>query len=91
MTQQLSQHPSCSFEEVSTPTRCGSASGKSIMVAELVHELRQPLSTIECLAYYLELTCNDDALCQQMQRIQRLIWQANRILEGSSSEVRPHT
>ncbi|HEX4231022.1 MAG TPA: hypothetical protein VHZ07_20265 [Bryobacteraceae bacterium] len=83
MTQQLSHHPACSFEEVSKSTRCGSASIESTMVAELVHELRQPLSTIECLAYYLELTCSDDAICQQMQRIQRLVWQANHILEGS--------
>lgn len=49
------------------------------------------MSTIECLAYYLELTCSDDGICQQMQRIQRLIWQANRILEGSHGEASAHT
>jgi nitrogen-specific signal transduction histidine kinase len=91
MIQQLSQHPACSFEEAPESTRCGSASSHPIGVAELVHELRQPLSTIECLAYYLELTCADDAICQQMQRIQRLVWQVNHILEGSCAELMAHT
>jgi nitrogen-specific signal transduction histidine kinase len=91
MIQQLSQHPACSFEEVPTSNRCGSASIDPPLIAELVHELRQPLSTIECLAYYLEITSADDAVCKQMQRIQRLIWQANDILEGSYLGATAHS
>lgn len=87
MIQQLSQQSACSFEEVSTSTRCGSALVDQTTVAELVHELRQPLSVIECLAYYLEITSGDHAVCQQMQRIQRLVWEANRILEGSFAQM----
>jgi len=87
MIQQLSQHSACSFEEVSQTTRCGSASIEQSTVAELVHELRQPLSVIECLAYYLEMTSGDNSVCQQMQRIQRLVWEANRILEAPFIET----
>jgi hypothetical protein len=86
MIQQLSPHPTSSYAEVSESTRRNSASVDPLQIVELVHELRQPLSTIECLAYYLEITSSDDSVCQQMQRIQRLIWQANRILEASYSE-----
>jgi hypothetical protein len=91
MIQQLSQHPTCSFEEVSKSNRCRPASLDPLLIAELVHELRQPLSTIECLAYYLEITSGDEVVCQQMQRIQHLVWQANNILEGSYVEATAHS
>ncbi len=48
---------------------------------ELVHELRQPLSVIESLAYYLELTSSDEKVCTHLERIQAMVLEANRILE----------
>jgi hypothetical protein len=47
----------------------------------LVHELRQPLSAIEHLAFYLQLVSEDQVICRHSQRIQDLIGQANEILE----------
>jgi len=59
---------------------------------DLVHELRQPLGVIEAIAYFLEITADDEQLCGHMQRIQAMVLQANRILErpgraGSTSET----
>jgi hypothetical protein len=51
---------------------------------ELIHELRQPLSVIECLAYHLELISSDKQVCEQVQRIQAMIRQANGILERAA-------
>ncbi len=48
---------------------------------ELTHELRQPLSVIESLAYYLELISSDERVRSHAERIQAMIAQANRILE----------
>jgi signal transduction histidine kinase len=47
---------------------------------EAVHELRQPLSVIESLAYYLELTSNDEAASKHLRHIQAMVVQANSIL-----------
>ncbi|MDQ2773946.1 MAG: hypothetical protein M3Y57_03310 [Acidobacteriota bacterium] len=47
---------------------------------ELVHELRQPLSVIESLAYFLELTSKDDTVCRHLQQIQAMVLQTNQIL-----------
>ncbi len=50
---------------------------------DLAHELRQPLGTIEALAYFLELTAEDESICGHLQRIQAMVVQANDILERS--------
>ena len=55
---------------------------------ELVHDLRQPLGTIEALAYFLELTAQDDNSCPHLRRIRNLVAQANRILDRASTPVR---
>jgi signal transduction histidine kinase len=47
---------------------------------EAVHELRQPLSVIESLAYYLELKSNDEAASVHLRHIQAMVVQANSIL-----------
>ena len=52
---------------------------------ELVHELRQPLSSIEAIAYYLEMTL-PAGQCQArhyMSQLQRLVEDTNAILERS--------
>jgi signal transduction histidine kinase len=51
---------------------------------DLVHELRQPLGVIESIAYFLEITAENDQLRGHMQRIQAMVLQANRILEQTS-------
>ena len=48
---------------------------------ELAHELRQPLSAIESLAYYLELTAVDDQLCLRLEQIRSMVGRANVILD----------
>ncbi len=57
---------------------------------ELVHELRQPLSSIEAIAYYLEMTLpvGQVEARQHMQYLQRLVEDANEILERSAGMVR---
>jgi signal transduction histidine kinase len=48
----------------------------------IAHELRQPLSTIESIAYYLGLVLprDDDRARQQVARLQQLVEQSNWIL-----------
>lgn len=48
---------------------------------ELAHEVRQPLSVIESLAYYLEITSPDEKTRAHLQRIQAMVLQANLILK----------
>jgi signal transduction histidine kinase len=52
---------------------------------DLVHELRQPLSSIEAIAYYLEMTLPAGQLeaRQYMSQLQRLVADTNTILERS--------
>jgi signal transduction histidine kinase len=52
---------------------------------DLVHELRQPLSSIEAIAYYMEMTlpAGQFAARQYMSQLQRLVAEANTILERS--------
>lgn len=55
----------------------------------LAHELRQPLSTIEAMAYYLEMTLPADQIDtrQYLCRMQQLIEQANGILNRAVRSV----
>jgi signal transduction histidine kinase len=52
---------------------------------ELVHELRQPLSSIEAIAYYLEMTlpAGQFEARQYMAQLQRLVADTNTLLERS--------
>jgi signal transduction histidine kinase len=52
---------------------------------ELVHELRQPLSSIEAIAYYLEMTLPAGQFDARhyMAQVQRLVADTNTILERS--------
>lgn len=51
------------------------------LIDELAHEVRQPLSVIESLAYYLEITSTDEKTRAHLQRIQAMVLQANLILK----------
>jgi signal transduction histidine kinase len=57
---------------------------------DLVHELRQPLSSIEAIAYFMEMTLPAEQLeaRQYMAQLQRLVAEANTILECSVSVTR---
>jgi signal transduction histidine kinase len=53
------------------------------MMEEVAHELRQPLSVIESLAYYLEMTSTDDVAASHLRRIQAMVMQANCVLSNA--------
>ncbi|MGD0131900.1 MAG: hypothetical protein ABSE57_07630 [Bryobacteraceae bacterium] len=57
---------------------------------DLVHELRQPLSSIEAIAYYLEMTlpAGQFEARQYMSQLQRLVADTNTILERSVPAAR---
>ena len=57
---------------------------------DLVHDLRQPLSSIEAIAYYLEMTLPAGQLeaRQYMSQLQRLVADTNAILERSLPAAR---
>ena len=57
---------------------------------DLVHELRQPLSSIEAIAYYLEMTlpAEQSQARQYMRRIQQLVDDASLTLEAAVSPMR---
>jgi signal transduction histidine kinase len=51
-------------------------------IGDLVHELRQPLSSIEAIAYFLEMTLPAEQLQarQYMRRLQQLVGETESIL-----------
>jgi signal transduction histidine kinase len=57
----------------------------------LVHDLRQPLSSIEAIAYYLEMTlpAGQFEARQYMSQLQRLVAETSAILERSVGDKRP--
>lgn len=57
---------------------------RELALAELVHDIRQPLSTIEALTSYLELVCTDMHTRTHLERIQDMLLEANGILERAS-------
>jgi len=52
-----------------------------------VHELRQPLSTIESLTYYLNLMCTDTKVQYHLRQIHEMVVEANHILERVSGQA----
>ncbi len=57
---------------------------------DLIHDLRQPLSSIEAIAYYLEMTLPADQVQarEHMTQLQRLVAEASAVLERSAGRVR---
>jgi signal transduction histidine kinase len=55
---------------------------KESVLHAIAHEIRQPLSTIESIAYYLSLVLDDDKHREQLARVQQLVEQANWILSN---------
>jgi nitrogen-specific signal transduction histidine kinase len=58
-------------------------------IRDLVHELRQPLSSIEAIAYFLEMTLPADQFQarQYVRRVQQLVDDAESILERTVSST----
>ncbi len=56
----------------------------------LAHELRQPLSTIESIAYYLELTLPPDQVQARIyvSRLQQIVMEASAILSSAVRDSR---
>jgi K+-sensing histidine kinase KdpD len=53
------------------------------MLRDIAHEIRQPLSAIESIAYYLSLTLpENDKHREQLARVQQLVEQSNWILSN---------
>ncbi|SRR5579884_1895728 len=53
---------------------------------DLIHELRQPLSAIDSLAYFLEMTSCDETVRAHLKRIQAMVSNAHCILDRSSTQ-----
>lgn len=70
-------------EATSMPTR-------DEVVRDFIHDLRQPLSSIEAIAYFLEMTLPAEQLQarQYMRRLQQLVDEANSILHHAAVDVR---
>lgn len=51
------------------------------MIDDLAHELRQPLSAIEHIAFLLKMSATDGKAVAYIEQIQDLIEQANRVLD----------
>ena len=59
------------------------------LVREFIHDMRQPLSSIEAIAYYLEMTLPAEQLQarQYMRRLQQLVDEANSILHHAAVDA----
>jgi signal transduction histidine kinase len=59
------------------------------VIQDLVHELRQPLSSIEAIAYYLEmvLPAEQNQAREYMRRLQQLVDQSNALLHAATIEA----
>ena len=60
------------------------------LVRDLVHDLRQPLSSIEAIAYYLEMTLPAEQIQARlyMRRLQELVDQTSSVLKDAAGVVR---
>jgi len=67
-----------------------SLSSPDELVRDLIHELRQPLSSIEAIAYYLEMTLPPEQVQARlyMRRLQELVDQTSAALEDAAAEIR---
>jgi hypothetical protein len=61
------------------------------LLNEVAHELRQPLSTMEAIAYYLELALPqaDPRVLEQVNRLRQLVAQSGWILNDALALARP--
>ena len=76
-----------SYLEIKSPVQPAKEAAR-----ELIHDLRQPLSSIEAIAYYLEMTLPPEQFeaRQYMRRLQQLVDQTHGILDRASLTARKH-
>jgi signal transduction histidine kinase len=69
----------------SAPSEGDALSEARAIVRHLAHELRQPLSTIESIAYYLDMVLpqHDKKSRRQVEKLQRVVQQADWILSDA--------
>jgi len=60
------------------------------LARDLIHDLRQPLSSIEAIAYYLEMTLPPEQIQARlyMRRLQQLVDQTSSVLADAAAGVR---
>jgi len=70
-----------------------SGSSSDELARDLIHDLRQPLSSIEAIAYYLEMTLPPELIQARlyMRRLQQLVDQTSSVLEEAAAGVRKET
>ncbi len=63
--------------------------GQAQLIRRLAHDLRQPLSSIECIGYYLDMVLGDQEpeLQKQCETLRRMVQQAHWLLEDASLAV----
>ena len=78
------------FEAAKVVPATNAAPSADEVIRELVHDLRQPLSSIEAIAYFLEMTLPPDQrqAREHMRRLQGLVDQAEAILDLAGASVR---
>ena len=66
-----------------------SAPSHAEVLRTVAHELRQPLSSIENIAFYLSLLLppHDEKIQAQLQQIRCLVEQSNRIVSGALDQA----
>jgi hypothetical protein len=75
--------------ELPTYVEAPSAPAREEAVRDFIHDLRQPLSSIEAIAYYLEMTlpAGQNEARQYMRRLQQLVEEASVILQDAAAGV----
>lgn len=77
--------------EGKTDTMAPNWSVTEALVHDLAHELRQPLSEIEAIAYYLEMASTPGAVQskerEMLRRIRSLVEAASQVLSRAEREV----
>jgi len=59
------------------------------LVRDLIHDLRQPLSSIEAIAYYLEMTLPSEQIQARlyMRRLPQLVAETSSVLQDAAAGV----
>ena len=65
----------------------GAADAPGAMLRDLIHDVRQPLSVVESIAYYMELTSSDQQSVMRLQKIQAMVAKINQILEDKVKQL----
>jgi hypothetical protein len=77
--------------QVSEFSRADEANHVADVIRQLAHEIRQPLSGIESIAYHLDMVLSTEkpGLREKLERLREMVDQANWILEDALYAVQP--